>query len=465
MLTVLICGAGVTVNNLFKRRRRKPVSINRLIAFGFFAIILFGTILLLMPFSSRDGNSCGLIKALFTATSSTCVTGLTLADTWAQWNGFGQFVILVLIQLGGLGFMSVASIVIFTFKKKASMREQLVMAQSINVESIADIRRIQKRVLLCGLTAEGLGAIVLTLRFWPEFGFFRAIKLGIFHSVSAFCNAGFDIMGFKAPDSSMCLYGTDPVVCITLALLIIAGGIGFLVWDEVIRIRSPKKWSIYTKLVLISTAVLLISGTLLFLITERNNPNTLSGMSISEKLITAFFQSTTTRTAGFAGIDQGALTDAGKAVTIFFMLIGGSSGSTAGGIKTVTFTVLILFLWSRARGRKTVSLFHRTVKYDDVLNALTVCGIMIFLSFIGGTLICATSSASFTDGLYESVSALATVGLSTGITRIMSLPAKLLMIVYMYFGRVGVLTISLGFLKIKENKEQFRYAQSNLLIG
>ena len=436
------------------------------LAVGFAAIVLVGTALLMLPIASRDGRSPGILTALFTATSSTCVTGLIVQDTWVQWSGFGQTVLLCLIELGGLGFMSAASFVIFALKKKANMRQQMMIAQSIGVDDMEDLMRIQKRMLFCGLLTEAAGALLLTIRFLFLYDFPTALKLGVFHSVSAFCNAGFDILGFETPGQSMIPYGKDPFVLLTLAALIILGGIGFLVWDELIRVRTPKKWSVYTKLVLSTTAALLLAGTVLTLVTEWNNPQTLGTMNVPEKITAAFFQSATLRTAGFAGIDQGGLTEAGKGVSIFFMLIGGSSGSTAGGLKTVTFVVLVLFLLSRARGKKSVSVWSRTIPDKCVLDAITIFGIMVGLLFSGALVLCATTpGVSFSDALYETTSAIATVGLTTGITPSLSIPAKLLLIVYMYFGRVGVLTISLGFLKEKNAKNQFQYAQTNLLIG
>ena len=293
----------------------------------------------------------------------------------------------------------------------------------------------------------------------------QAVRLGVFHSVSAFCNAGFDILGFRNPGGSLMDYHTDPVICLTLTALVVLGGLGFLVWDEILRERSPRKWSVYTKLVLSTTAVLLLSGMVLTCVLEWDNPDTLGKLPFVQKLFAALFQSMTLRTAGFAGLDQRLLTPASKAVSIFLMLIGGSSGSTAGGLKTVTFVVLLMFLWNRLRGRYTVSVFHRTITDSQVLNAITIFMVMVGLSFIGGTFICATSPVGFADGLYEAVSAIGTVGLTTGITPDLRPAAKILIIVFMYFGRVGVLTISFGFLKRKPAGEKYRYANTDLLIG
>ena len=310
-----------------------------------------------------------------------------------------------------------------------------------------------------------LGAAVLLLRFWPEYGFRRALIWGIFHSISAFCNAGFDIFGSVAPGASVITFNNDPVVLITLMALVVLGGLGFFVWEELARLRSLKKCSVYTKLVLVTSSVLILGGAAVILLLEWNNPGTLGDMPWGQKILNAFFQSVTLRTAGFAGVDQALLTDAGKAVSTVLMLIGGSSGSTAGGLKTVTFVVLLLFLWARARGRSTVQVFHRTVPREKVMDAMTIAGIMIVLAVFGAMFISATSPVSFTDSLFEAVSALATVGLTAGVTASLSIPAQFLIILFMYFGRVGVLTISLGFLMGDKAEERFRYAQTNLLIG
>ena len=447
------------------RRIQHAASIPRLIALVFLGIILLGTSLLCLPFSSRSGRPARFIVALFTATSATCVTGLTLADTWTQWSPIGQFVILMMIEIGGLGFMSAASMAYFVLRRKISIQQQMVIAESIGAYNMSDIVENQKKMLIRALTVQGAGALILTLHFLREFSFPHALRLGIFHAVSAFCNAGFDILGFREPGASLLHWGTDPVLLLTLSVLIILGGLGFLVWNEVLQERQVKKWSVYTRLVLITTGVLLLSGTVLTAVLEWNNPATLGPMDIPQKLLASFFQSVTLRTAGFAAIDQGALTSAGKAVSVFYMLIGGSSGSTAGGLKTVTLLVLFLFLWNRIRGRYTVSVFHRTIADEHVMNAIVIFSLMITLSFFGAVFICSTCPVSFTDSLYEAVSAIGTVGLTAGATPLLRLPAQILIMLFMYFGRVGLLTISFGFLKGKPAGQKYRYANTDLLIG
>ena len=447
-----------------RKKGRRAFSISRLMALTFLGIIVFGALLLDLPAASRSGRSAGLVTSLFTATSATCVTGLVLADTWTQWSPFGQGVILLMIEVGGLGFMSAASLAWFSLRRKISIQQQLVMAEAIG-SNMNDVVVHQRRLLVRAFAVEGAGALILTLRFLQEFPFLTALKLGIFHSVSAFCNAGFDILGFRIPGASLIGYQTDPVICLTLSALVIIGGLGFLVWDELIREHRPKKWSVYAKLVMITTGVLLLGGMLLFCILEWSNPSTLGPLSVPGKLLAAFFQSMTLRTAGFAGVDQGLLTPAGKAASIFLMMIGGSSGSTAGGLKTVTFVVLLLFLWNRMRGRRTVSVFSRTISNDHVLNAITIFLLMAMLAFTGSIVICATSPIGFADSLFETVSALGTVGLTAGATPRLSVFSKFMIMLFMYFGRVGLLTISFGFLKKKPSGEKYRYANTDLLIG
>lgn len=435
------------------------------IALVFAGLILLGTVLLSLPAASRDGVSAGFLPALFTATSATCVTGLVMFDTFSQWSGLGQTVIICLIEIGGLGFMSAASLVIFLLRKKVGLRQRMVMAQALSVNDMASVVRLQKVVLRGSLLIQLTGALILTLHFWPQYGLKQAVIWGVFHSISAFCNAGFDVFGSIQPGSSLMLFQSDPVVLLTLGALVVVGGLGFFVWEEVVRIRKWKQLSVYTKLVLLMSGMLLVGGMIGICVLEWNNPATLGNMPWYDKLLGGFFQSVTVRTAGFDALGQGAMTDGGKVWSMLLMLVGGSSGSTAGGVKTVTMMVLLLFLWSRIRGKGSVSVFKHSIPNNQVLDAMTIISIVAGLAMFGGLFISATSPIGFTDGLYEAVSALATVGLTTGVTTSLSLPAQILIIIYMYFGRVGVLTLSLGFLMGNQAQERFRYANTNLLIG
>ena len=447
------------------RNRSRATSPTKIIALTFAGIILVGSLLLTLPAASRSGVSCGFRPALFTATSATCVTGLVFYDTWTQWSGFGQAVIITLIEIGGLGFMSAASMVVFLFRKKVGLKQRMVMAQALSLTDMEGVVRLQKLVILGSLCVQGAGALILTFHFLPEYGFLTAAKWGVFHAISAFCNAGFDIFGCITPGNSLIELNSDPVLLLTLSALVIIGSLGFLVWQEMITVRQWKKLSVYTKLVLTMTGSLLLLGWILVCLLEWNNPGTLGPMGIGDKLLNGFFQSVTLRTAGFAAIDQGLLTDAGKAISMVLMLIGGSSGSTAGGAKTVTVMVLVLFLAARARGKRTVCVFKRTIPDEQVLDAMTIVSILVGLAVFGAVFITATSPVSFVDAAFEAISAIATVGVTAGATTALSIPAQYLIIIYMYFGRVGVLTISLGFLVGDRAEERFRYAHTNLLIG
>ena len=447
------------------KRRGRALSPTKIIAVTFLILILTGAFLLTLPVATRDGQGCDFLRALFTATSATCVTGLTPFDTYTQWSGFGQGVLLCLIEVGGLGFMSMATLFVFLLRRRIGLKQRMVMAQALSLNDMEGVVRLQRTVIFGSLSVEALGAAILAAYFTPRFGFGKALWLGVFHSVSAFCNAGFDVFGFLEPGASLMTFQDDPLVLLTLGALVVIGGLGFLVWEELAERKPLGRMSVYTRLVLSTTAALLLAGWVLTCLLEWNNPDTLGNMPVWEKLLNGFFQSVTLRTAGFAAVDQGKLTEGGKAVSMVIMLIGGSSGSTAGGLKTVTFVVLVLFIWARLRGRSTVCAFRRTIPESQVLDAMTIAIAMLILAMFGAVFICATSPVGFTNALYEAISALATVGLTADTTLRLSVPAQWLIILYMYFGRVGILTISLGFLTGDRAAERFRYAQTSLLIG
>jgi trk system potassium uptake protein TrkH len=446
-------------------RSKRRLNATQRIALTFLGIILLGSILLTLPAASRSGQSVGYLTALFTSTSATCVTGLVLGDTWTLWSGFGQVVILALIEIGGLGFMSAASLVIFLLRRKVGLKQRMLMAQALSLDEMDGVVHLQKIVISGSLLIQFTGAVILMLRFLPEYGLRRAVIWGVFHAISAFCNAGFDIFGAVAPGQSVAYFNGDAVVCLTLMALIILGGLGFFVWEEILSKRSFRKLSVYTKLVLLTSAVLILSGAAVFLALEWNNPETLGNMPVWQKILNALFQSVTMRTAGFASFDQAKLTEAGKVVGSVLMLIGGSSGSTAGGIKTVTLVVLMLFLYNRLRGRDTVTVFRRTVPGEKVMDAMTIASVVITLCVAGAIFICVSSGIGFVDSLFEAASALGTVGVTAGVTGSLSLAAKIMIIVFMYFGRVGILTISLGFLIGDKAVQRYQYANTNLLIG
>lgn len=441
------------------------MSAPQIIVLSFLAIILAGTLLLMLPIASRNGESCGFLTALFTATSSTCVTGLVLADTYTQWSGFGQSVLLVLIQVGGLGFMTVVSVFFFVLRARIGLRSRLLLSQSFGIDGVEGIVLLARHVLIRTLIFEAVGAAILTVRFCFDQPFLTALRWGIFHAVSAFCNAGFDILGKIAPNASLIPYGQDVTVNVTIAVLIVVGGLGFFVWEDIARFRKKRHLSVYTKLVLLMTTLLIVVGWLLYALLEWNNPETLGGLSTGQKLLASFFQSVTTRTAGYAAIDQGALYQGSKAVTIGLMLIGGSSGSTAGGIKTVTFVVALLGGWAAIRGKERVSVFRRSIDSRQIASACSVVFLMICLSFGAAVYLSASGGFSFVDALYETASAMGTVGLSTGITPLVTTGGKLILIVLMFFGRIGIATIGVGFMMGDRDESRYRYAPARILIG
>lgn len=450
---------------LHLRRRFGNRSAMQIIVLAFLLIILAGSLLLTLPIASRSGRPTPFLTALFTASSATCVTGLSLVDTCTHWSGLGQVVILLLIQVGGLGFMTIASLFFFAVHQRIGLKKRLILAQSLGVEQLSGIVSLVRHVLIGTFAIEGAGALILTLRFWPLVGFGKALWWGVFHAVSAFCNAGFDILGAVEAGGSLVPFAVDPVVNITLILLITLGGLGFFVWEDILRSRRFRRMSVHTRLVLVISALLTLGGTAAFAGMEWNNPATLGGLSTGEKLLAALFQSVTTRTAGFYTIPQRSLTGASKAVTDLLMFIGGSSGSTAGGVKTVTIGVLLLSVLAAARGRSRVTAFHRTISTQQISNAVAVVTMVFLLAFASGVYVSVSNGLDFMDSLYETVSAIATVGLSTGVTAGLNVSSQIILIVLMFFGRVGIMTVSLGFLLSNQAEERYRYAETKVLIG
>ena len=362
--------------------RSRRFNATRLVALSFGGIILLGTLLLSLPISTRSGESVGLFTALFTATSATCVTGLVMVDTCQTWSFFGQAVILLLIQLGGLGFMTVITVISLVSHRRIGLSERLVMVSTLNLNELDGVVRVVRHALMGTAFFELCGTLLLSIRMIPRFGLFRGLWHALFHSVSAFCNAGFDLQGIDTGAfSSLSGFADDPVVLLTTAALVIIGGLGFFVWEDILKNRCWKKLTIYSKLVLSITLFLLVGGTLFFLGAEWSNPATLGPMTVGEKCLNAFFQSMTLRTAGFNVIDQGAMTDNSIVMSCILMLIGGSSGSTAGGLKTVTVWVLVMVVASGLRGRENIVFRGRTLPTQRALNAVSLFLMVSFLFF------------------------------------------------------------------------------------
>lgn len=419
------------------------------IAYGFFIIILSGTILLSLPVAARNGQPTDVLTSLFTAVSASCVTGLVAADTWTQWSLFGQIVIITMIQIGGLGFITIGVFISIVLRRKIGLKERGLMQESVNTLQIGGVVKLAKRIIIGTLIFEGTGAAILALCFIPEFGFLKGIYMGVFHSVSAFCNAGFDLMGQKEAYSSFVGYYDNWIINIVLMMLIITGGIGFIVWDDLYRNKLKfHKYLLHTKIVVITTAVLVFGGAALFYLFERNN--ILVGMNTSGRILTSLFSSVTARTAGFNTTDTGALTDASKLLTMIFMFIGGSPGSTAGGIKTTTIVILLLHVMANIKRTYGVNVFGRRFEEDAIKRASSVFCINMFLALTAALAIMGIQQIPFSDVMFEVFSAIGTVGMTTGITRDLLPVSKVIIILLMYCGRIGSLSFALAFTQQKK---------------
>lgn len=443
-------------------RRIRP---GQLIVLVFLGIILLGAGLLCLPAAARSGRPTPFLTSLFTATSATCVTGLIRVDTGTHWTMFGQAVILLLIQVGGLGFMTIACLFFFALRRRIGLRQRMVLAQALGSDTYSGIVSLVRNILRGTAAVEGVGALILFFRFLPEFGFGRALWYGVFHSVSAFCNAGFDVLADVDAGGSLCRYVTDPVVNFTIMALIIIGGLGFAVWGDIRHHRRFSRLSVYSRLVVIITTVLIFGGAGVFAALEWNNPNTLGDLTVPQKLMAALFQSVTLRTAGFATFDQNALSDVSKAASDLLMLVGGSSGSTAGGVKTATVGVILLSAWSTARGRTSVHVMKRRIPRQAVENASALFILVLLLSGLGAAFLSIADHVSLENALYETISALCTVGLTTGITSSLGTASQIILIVLMFFGRLGIMTISVGFMAANRAEERVSYAETKIMIG
>lgn len=437
-------------------------SYTRMIAFGFLAVILMGTLLLSLPIAARSGVRTPLIDCFFTATSATCVTGLTVLDTYMHWSSFGHVIILGLIQIGGLGFMTIITMFSIFTRKHISLYERRLLMQSAGTIRLSGIITMIKRVVIGTFCVEGMGAVFLSLRFCPKLGFAKGLWYAVFHSVSAFCNAGFDLMG-RFNEVSLTGYYNDPLVCITLMVLIVIGGLGFLVWSDVIKCRFVfKKMELHSKLVLTVTALLVFGGATVLFMTEKNGA--FKGMTTGEQVLSAFFQSITLRTAGFFTFDQSKLSNSGYILSTLLMFIGGSPGSTAGGVKTTTMAVAFLNLISVARNNDDVVIFKRKINNKVVIQSVAIIGIHILMASIAIFIICYLEPIGLREVIYESVSAISTVGISMGITSDFNVASKLFIAGLMYSGRIGGMTIVLA---IAENshKVKLERPEEKILIG
>lgn len=468
------------LENFFKREEKSTHhNPTRTIMLGFFVVICIGALLLNLPFASQDGKSIGLLDAFFTATSAVCVTGLAVVNTLNHWTVFGKVVIIVLIQVGGLGFMTIVTLILILARKKITLKERILIQESLNQNSMEGMVRLVVNIIKGTILLETVGAILLAFCFIPSYGVEKGILYGIFHSISAFCNAGFDILG----ESSLAPYVGNLPVNLIIMSLIIMGGLGFTVWMDLlksIRLKrnnqfdfryNLRKLTLHSKIVLSMTVFLIFGGALFFFICEYSNTETMGNLSFGSKIIASFMQSITSRTAGFFSIDQSQMTYASKLMTIILMFIGGSPAGTAGGIKTVTLSVLVIAVISVIKGSDTTHCYGKNIPFDILQKALAI--FFISLSAVMGiTMILAFTEKSsvfsheFIDLLYETVSALGTVGTSTGITPYLSVPGRIVIGIAMFMGRIGPISIAMGLTrKKKKNKNLINYPEERVLVG
>lgn len=446
-----------------KKSLKYKLSVWQFLALGYLTVILLGSGLLSLPFAAADGRGTAYIDALFTATSATCVTGLATLNTGAHWSLFGQIVILFLIQTGGLGFMTFVSTVFLLIKKNMGLYERTAFIIEGGGKHTG-IKKLIKRIFIGTAAFEFAGAFILCFRFVPDLGWSDGIYFSVWHSVSAFCNAGFDLFG-KYGQASLTNYVTDPLVVLTVCTLIFIGGLGFCVWGDVTDSKcNPKKFQLNTKVVLFVSAIIVLVSVSLFLAFEWNNP-VYEGFNFGEKLLAAIFNATTPRTAGFFTTAPASLSDSGQILTAILMFIGGNSGSTAGGIKVGTFAVIIMGMIAAFRGGRDINIGKRRIEHSLMSQALAIFAACLMLIMFASLALCSIEAeVSSIQAMFECVSALTTAGLSLGVTENLSVWSKLILILLMYSGRVGILTLAMA-LSAKRGTADIRKPVDTLMIG
>ena len=444
-------------------------STTHIILISFLIVILVGSILLSLPISVKNGVNINFIDVLFTATTSTCVTGLVTVPTYSTWSLFGQIIILILIQIGGLGVVAFMSAFMIIINKKLKLKDYQLIQDAFNLNTMSGLKKFIKHVFLGTLFIELIGAILYMIVFIPDYGI-KGIWISIFNSVSAFCNAGMDIIG----EVSLCDYAVNPLVNFTTSLLIVLGGLGFIVWWDVIRVikqfknrkfKCFKSLTLHSKIVISSTLVLIFGGALLIFLFEYNNVNTIGALNIFDKIQVSMFQSITTRTAGFATIPQESLTDQSVIVCLILMFIGGSPVGTAGGIKTITAVSLVAIAIASVRNKKEVVLFNRNLSSEITRKAVAVTTMSFMILIISTILLSLTIDRSIVDILYETVSATATVGLSRNLTPFLNSIGKIIIIITMYLGRVGPISLAIAFKSKKESSNIILNPTEEVSIG
>lgn len=445
------------------------LSTTHIILFSFLVAVLVGAVLLSLPVSSATGERTPFIDALFTSTTATCVTGLVVVPTFSAWSTFGHIVILCLIQIGGLGVITVVSILAMMFHKKIGLSDRLLLQDAFNLNTLSGLSQFVKKVVWGTFLVEGIGALLYMIVFVPEFGL-KGIWISVFTAISAFCNAGIDII---APDS-LAGYVHNPIINLTTCLLIFFSGIGYIVWWDVIRIfklrrkrkiKVLKNLTLHSKIALATTLMLIIGGALCIFLFEYNNPQTMKDFTLYQKIQASFFQSVTTRTAGFFTVPQENLSNASALVSILLMFIGGSPVGTAGGIKTVTIAIVVMAAVAAVKNKKDVTMFNRTLSKDAVSKAVAVICTSFFIMFISTLLLSAVTDASFLDILYETASATATVGLTRNLTGSLNTIGKIIIIATMYFGRVGPISLAVALNLKKQNPNIIKNPVEDISVG
>lgn len=440
------------------KRRQKVLTAGRIIILGFAGVVLLGTILLMLPISSKERCFTPFIDALFTSTSATCVTGLIVHDTATYWSLFGQIVILVLIQIGGMGVVTLA-LAIFTFSgRKIGLAQRSTMQESIAAPHVGGMVKLTRYILKVIFITEAIGAALMAPVFCKDFGIPKGIWYAVFHSVTAFCNAGFDLMGAKQPFSSLTSYSSSIVINVVIMLLIILGGIGFLTWNDVQTNGIHfKRYKMQTKVILVTSALLILLPAVFFFFIE------FADMPLKDRILSSIFQSVTTRTAGYNTVDLTAISQSGIVIMSFLMIIGGSPGSTAGGFKTTTLAVLFAAAMSVYRKKESPDLFKR--RLDNVIVKKAAAIFVLFLTLLfGGTVFLNTyENIPFTDSLFEVASAVGTVGLTVGLTPDLSTPSHIMLIIMMFAGRVGALT--LFFAATSDRKTNIKLPTEDITVG
>lgn len=451
---------------MLKQLKKGHLATPQLISLGFATVILCGALLLMLPISSRSGGVTPFIDALFTATSATCVTGLTTVNTAQHWTPFGQFVILVMIETGGLGFMSLPVFFFMIARKKINLRTRMILKDSLNLEQMNGSVNLMRYILLTSVIIQGLGSIALGFSFVPQYGWLKGIWFSIFHSVSSFCNAGFDLLGDSLANNQQDIWMLSVIM-----ILIIAGGLGFLVWFDLIQYRKQKRLSIHSKIALLMTGSLLILGAIGFYLTEHNGQLLVTGNWL-QRFFNTMFMAVTPRTAGYYSVNYFEMSHAGLILTIVLMYIGGTSGSTAGGLKTTTFGVLLIQMKSILKGRNRAEFSGRTIPAGAIFRALTLFFITLSLCILATMILSVTEKIPDVDGLgleyivFEVVSAFGTVGLTMGLTPELSIVGKVIIISLMFIGRVGIMTVLLSLIaKARQQEQHFKYPEESVLIG